>query len=189
MYTDTQLLVHLDSLRERMAEADRHSRIVEVRTFELRIAEATRALAIINRRATEALDQQQDAQPALTANEVRQVVMGLDLTKEEREAAKYIRGQCALTLVKSGTHPSHRPLCEAGIALVDRLLAMEPQPAANPALREADIREAYVAGVERAMGAAFLDQRGIDVGAQIFGPTPGDVERWAAEYARSKAGA
>lgn len=47
----------LDALHGNRERYDRANRIVEVRSCELEIAEATRALAIINRRATEAGDQ------------------------------------------------------------------------------------------------------------------------------------
>jgi hypothetical protein len=48
----------LDALHGNRERYDRANRIVEARSCELEISEATRALAIVNRRATEALDQQ-----------------------------------------------------------------------------------------------------------------------------------
>lgn len=359
-WTKGDLRRTLDRLHEDRERYDRANRIVEARSCDLEIAEATRALAIINRRATEAEDQRQveerstrlpsavlhmladykrkleaepsslpgydqteqeerrrwladqigriervfadqqletvceavPAQPTLTEDEVRAVVREACVAVERTavtavrieqldaiidHAAAKLAGRVALSdgdrddldglraytaaSTDWSAYPDPKdaaralPIPARWIALLDRLRATEPRPAVDPAQREglaarlseiasvlqlendeqgtilraitelqrigvqrldadlrqmresrvveqlrsqidalqaqreADLREAYVAGVERAMGAAFLDQRGVDVGAQIYGPTPGDVERLAAEYARSKAGA
>lgn len=61
----------IDRLHADRERYDRANRIVEARSCELEIAEATRALAIINRRATEAEDQRA---ATLTEERVREVV-------------------------------------------------------------------------------------------------------------------
>lgn len=73
----SDLRVLIDALHGNRERYDRANRIVEARSCELEIAEATRALAILNRRATEAEDQRAvvaSGQPVLTADEVRAVV-------------------------------------------------------------------------------------------------------------------
>lgn len=58
--TAADLRALLDALHGNRERYDRANRIVEARSCELEIAAATRALAIVNRRATEAEDERQD---------------------------------------------------------------------------------------------------------------------------------
>lgn len=197
------LRVLIDALHANRERYDRANRIVEARSCELEIAEATRALAIINRRATEAADQRA-AEERNHLLSIRQLVVKADVGGLWRaELATFDRvtaapAQPALSadevreVVRKAIAADHGWMCTEQRAQADAIAARAAKELAGAVVsaeqREADLREAFIAGCERAMGAAFLDQRGQDAGAQICGPTPGDVEWLAAEYARSKAG-
>lgn len=118
------LRVFIDSLRANRERYDRASRIVEVRSCDLEIADATRALAIINRRATEAEDQRAAEGRALTADEIRDVVL------EAIEAWTDADGS------------QHR--VRAANQVAEKLAGRE----VDPEQRETDLREAFVAGKE-----------------------------------------
>lgn len=79
----------LDLLHGKRERYDRANRLVEVRSCDLEIAEATRALAILNRRATEALDPAPGTSPI--ADELAQWMSAsdgkLELTTAEIRAA------------------------------------------------------------------------------------------------------
>lgn len=151
----------LDALHGNRERYDRANRIVEVRSCDLEISEATRALAIINRRATEAEDQR--------ATEERESVRGF--------VRRVVTARVACVAGWSGFEPGSIERMVADIA--DRVAEGLGAPMADPAQREADLREAFIAGIEHGEGWLTDEAREGACG-------PDEVA--AAEYARGKAG-
>lgn len=150
----------LDALHGNRERYDRANRIVEVRSCDLEIAEATRALAIINRRATEAEDQR-----ALQEWAIDVVFDG----PPGPSAGRFVEVEDL-----SGKSVSIGQWIDRG----DGMWALRI-PRAHPAQREADLREAFIAGIEHGEGWLTDEAREGACG-------PDEVA--AAEYARGKAG-
>jgi hypothetical protein len=210
--TAADLRMLIDSLHGSRERYDRANRIVEARSCELEIAEATRALAIINRRATEALDQQPTAgiqqhevdtlaavlrrhdEPEAHALVARmwtalQVEQRSALTADEvrslvgHAAMAVILGHWEKRVTIDGDTLTHGDVGKLADAIGISVAEKLSGRAVDPTQCEAALREAFMAGNR------YSEVDHDENPERAPWETIGSVDNAAAEYARSKAGA
>lgn len=157
-----ELLAEATGLRAKLAIAQQRDHRVDARAYELRLLDVERAIAIHNRRATEAEDQR----AGISAGEVLS-----DGPLTDGTAWKLIRGLAGCEVAEG----------RLGNLLAGRMITWMDQ---HPAQREADLREAYRAGLLRGIVFGTDDPRPLDMDPD----TEDMIATEAAEYARSKAG-
>ena len=203
------LLAEAIDMRARLALAQQGGHRSDARAYELRLADIERAIAVHNRRATEALDQQQDCVTqheidALLAllrirdlPEAYSVVTDLWAAVQQRKAVQsaltadevraVVREAVSERLAETPLAILHatifRDMVEDIAAYVAEELAGR---APDPAQREADLREAYIQG--GLFFAARCSVTDCGAGPSVAAPDAIVLEDAAAEYARSKAG-
>lgn len=100
-YTPSDLRTCIDRLHADRERYQRSNRIIEIRSCDLDLAEATRALAILNRRATEALDSQQP--DGITQREVDELLASLCYRDDHEEHALVTRMWTAIQTMQTAT--------------------------------------------------------------------------------------
>lgn len=176
-----ELQARLETLHAGRERADLRGRIVEIRAYDLQIAEATRALAIINRRATEVEDQRIAVDRALTADEVRAVVR----TQAMTEVCDLIGRMMGPTYWYD--NPSaHGTFERVADVIANRVAGKLAGRVVDSAQREADLREAVLYGCRFVADRITVDDgRG---GPIVNTPSLDDCEDLATGYAHRRAG-
>lgn len=202
----------LDRLHADRERYDRANRIVEARACELEIAEMTRALAVVNRRSTEAEDQRVAEERVLTEERMREVVERVLIEEWKQPPAE---ADPVLVFIQRSAGRSAKELAGAAVSteqrdrivtIADEAFGLGPVETLDATLtriergifeqhkrlinqeaqREADLREAVKYGMDWAVSNTLVTDSGC--GATVDPPTDDARDLAAAEYARSKAG-
>jgi hypothetical protein len=155
------LLREASNVRAKRSYAKEGGQVIEEQAYALRLADLDRAIAIRNRRATEALD----AQQALSSREIDLLDQGLGCWSSDYNDA---------------------PHDEIGV-LRERLKVFVRDAQAERSQREQDLREAYNQGWIAGEASVSIGDSGAGPCKVIVAGC--DAEATAAEYARSKVGA
>lgn len=126
------LLREATGLRAKLAIARQKAHISDARAYELRLADVERALAIHNRRATEAEDQR----------------VASSLVQRLRDA---LTEACKQVAHHNAEYKHVTP-----DARLDAWRALIAEPEGDPAQREADLREAFLDGMAWAYGRSRI---------------------------------
>lgn len=200
------LLRHAEHLRAKLAHAQEHGLRVDARAYELRLLDVERAIAVHNRRATEAEDQRAAAelaaQPALTEERVRDVVRAvvLDEIRHARydsehadiiadRAAKELAGRAVSAAQREAVSRAQQYRIEDLVGWLRYALenwAPSGSDKAEKARASLDAADVQVKAQREAdLREAFVE--GASWGS-AYGIEGGNASSAAAEYARSKAG-